>query len=146
VESISHGSRLGTAGAALIVLGALWFAVGAVLLVLALLYGGGPGSLPPSVDVDPNLFAAAPRSAALGILGVAAGAGQLVAGVAIARGGTTWGPRAAIGLALLGAALVAFWLVNGIAAGRPALILLPVLLAYLYVAWASATQGDAGLS
>jgi hypothetical protein len=36
--------------------------------------------------------------------------------------------------------------VNGIAAGRPALILLPVLLAYLYVAWASATQGDAGLS
>ena len=118
-------------------LGALWFAVGAVFLVLALLYGGGPGSLPPSVDVDPNLFGAAPRSAALGIVGVVAGAGQLAAGVAIARGNAALGSRAAFALALLGAALVAFWLVNGVAGGRPSIILLPVLLAYLYVAWAS---------
>ena len=62
MESIpDRSSRLGSAGAALIILGALWFAVGAVLLVLAVLYGGGPGSLPPSVDLDPNLFGAAPR-------------------------------------------------------------------------------------
>lgn len=141
MESIpDRSSRLGSAGAALIILGALWFAVGAVLLVLAVLYGGGPGSLPPSVDVDPNLFGAAPRSATLGLIGVAAGAGQIAAGIAIARGDTAWGARAALGLAALGAALVAFWLVNGIAAGRPALILLPVLLAYLYVAWALAPR------
>ena len=138
-----RSTGFGTAGAALIVLGALWFAVGAVLLVLALLYSGGPGSLPPSVEFDPDLFGAAPRSAALGLIGVAAGAGQLTAGVAIARGNDTWGARAALGLALLGAVLVAFWLVNGIAAGRPSIILLPILLAYLYIAWVSALRARA---
>ena len=60
-----------------------------------------------------------------------------IASLAIARGNAALGSRAAFTLALLGAALVAFWLVNGVAAGRPSIILLPVLLAYLYVAWAS---------
>ncbi len=141
---MSDGStRLGAAGAALMVLGALWFAVGAVLLVLALLYGGGPGSLPPTIDVDPNLFGAAPRSAALGLVGVASGVGQLAAGYAIARGSSAWGVRAALGLAILGATIVALWLVSGIAAGRPALILLPIVGAYLYVASVSALSGRA---
>ena len=122
-------------------LGALWFAVGAVLVVIGLLYGGGPESLPPTLDVDPNLFGAAPRSAALGLIGVAAGAGQLVVGWAVARAYGPWVMRAAFAAGILGAAVVAFWLVNGIAAGRPAIILLPLLLAYLYVAWASAVGG-----
>ncbi len=138
-----RSTRLGAAGGSLMVLGALWFAVGAVLLVLALLYGGGPGSLPPTIDVDPNLFGAAPRSAALGLVGVLAGAGQLGAGYAIARGGSAWAFRAALGLAILGAAIVALWLVSGVAAGRPALILLPILVAYLYVASASVLSGRA---
>jgi hypothetical protein len=138
-----RSSGLGSAGAALIVLGALWFAVGAVLLVLALLYGGGPGSLPHNLDVDPNLFGAAPRSAGLGLLGVAAGAGQIGAGYAIARRGSAWGIRAALGLGILGAAIAALWLVSGIAAGRPTLILLPILVAYLYVASASVLSGRA---
>jgi hypothetical protein len=125
------------------VLGAVWFAVGAVLLVLGMLYGGGPGSLPPTLDVDPNLFGAAPRSAALGLVGAVAGACQIGAGYAIARRDSVWGTRASLGLAILGAAIVALWLVSGTAAGRPALILLPILVAYLYVASASVLSGRA---
>lgn len=141
MESSTDGStHLGGPGAALIVLGAVWFAVGAVLIVLALLYGGGPGSLPPSVDIDPNLFGAAPRSAAIGLFGVAAGAGQVVVGFAVTRAHGPLVARAALAAGVLGTALVGFWLVDGIAAGRPVLVLLPVVGAYLFVTWASAAR------
>jgi hypothetical protein len=132
---------LGGAGATLIVLGALWFAVGAVLLVLALLYGGGPEALPAGIDVDPNLFGAAPRAATLGFIAVVAGVGQLLVGYRLTRTADPWVVRLALAMAALAAALVAYWLVSGVAAGRPAIILTPPLVAYLYVAWTSVRHG-----
>jgi hypothetical protein len=135
--------HLGFAGAALVVLGALWFAVGAVLVVIAVLYGGGPGSLPPNVDVDPALFVAAPRSAAVGFGAVAVGIGQVWAGYLVTRGREAWPARAALALAIVGIAVLASWLVNGLGAGRPVLILLPAILLYLYVAWAAVAAGRA---
>jgi hypothetical protein len=130
-----------SAGAALIVLGAAWFAIGAVLVVLAVIYGGGPGSLPAELDIDPNVFAAAPRSAIFGAFGVLAGAGQILTGHALARRTTGWAGPAALGSGVLGALLLAFWLVTGIGAGRPAVILVLPLLAYAFVAWAALRGG-----
>lgn len=129
------------AGAALIVLGALWFVIGAVLLLLAVIYGGGPGSLPAELDIDPNVFAAAPRSAIFGVFAVLGGGGQVLTGHALARRATGWAGPTALGIAILGALLVAFWLVTGIGAGRPSVILVLPLLAYAFVAWAALRAG-----
>jgi hypothetical protein len=120
----------------LVVLGALWFAVGAVLVVLAWIYGRGTGAIPDSLDFDPALVTAAPRSVALGLVGVAAGVGQAGAGWLAARRTAAWAPRVAGALALAGVALVGFWLVTGLGRGDPVLVLLAPLLAYAYAAWA----------
>lgn len=126
------------AGGTLLVLGGLWFAVGAVLLVLASLYGRGPDSIPANIDFDPALVGAAPRSVGLGLVALAAGLGQVVAGFGALRGSAGWAPRVGLALAAAGAALVAWWLVTGLSAGQPALVLVPVLAAYLYAAIALA--------
>lgn len=125
-------------GATLLVLGGLWFAVGAVLLILAWMYGRGPESIPANLEFDPALVGAAPRSAGLGLAAVAAGLGQVAAGVGTVTGRAGWAPRAGAALAIGGAALTAWWLIAGLSAGQPILILVPALGAYLYAAVALA--------
>ena len=139
MDATSAGSpHRAAAGGTLLVLGGLWFAVGAVLLVLASLYGRGPGNIPGNIDIDPALVGAAPRSAGLGLVAVAAGLGQVTAGFGAMRGRAAWAPRVGVALAAAGAALVAWWLVTGLSAGQPVLVLVPVVAAYLYAAIALA--------
>jgi hypothetical protein len=131
------------AGAVLLVLGGLWFAVGAVLLVLAWLYGRGPESIPANLDFDPALVSAAPRSVGLGLMMLAAGVGQMAAGFGVVRGASGWASRGGALLAAGGAGLVGWWLVSGLAEARPMLILVPALAAYLYAAAALSLGGRA---
>jgi hypothetical protein len=132
---------MGPAGAVLIVLGALWMAIGAVLLVLAWLYRDVT-ALPDWVNVE-----VAPSSSAwlvlgaLGLAAVAAGAGQLASGFVLQRHGDGWPAVLGMILAMVGAGVVAAWLVTGLVHARPVLILLPALVAYLYVASSIAIRG-----
>jgi hypothetical protein len=136
-----RSSHLVAAGAILGVLGALWSAIGAVLLVLSWLYGN-PTSLPDWVAGDPLVGASAPALAPVGILAVGIGLGQVTAGIAASRGSGRWALVVGMILAATGAGVAAVWLFNGVSQGRPAHVLLPALVAYLYAAWALAFRGD----
>ncbi len=129
------------AAAILGILGAVWAAVGAVLLVLAWLYGN-PASLPDWLATDPLVGGSAPALAPIGLLSVAVGLGQVTAGVAATRGTARWALVLGLVLAAVGAGVTAVWLYGGVSQGRPAHVLIPALAAYLYVAWAVAFRAD----
>ncbi|HEX6127994.1 MAG TPA: hypothetical protein VF071_03125 [Candidatus Limnocylindria bacterium] len=119
-------------------LGAVWASVGAVLLALARLAAGG-ASLPDWVSRGVAGGGSSPLTALVGLLVVAAGAGQVLAGVHAARGrARPWAIVTGLLLAAVGAGVCAVWLFAGIAQQRPAWILLPPLAAYLYAGWALA--------
>jgi hypothetical protein len=124
------------------VLGAIWALVGFVLLALAWLLAGG-SSLPDWVSAAAPDGGSGALTALAGLLAVAAGCGQVLAGILVARGRAS--VRVTVGgllLAAAGAVLTALWLLTGVAQQRPAWILLPPLAAYLYAAWALAFQPD----
>jgi hypothetical protein len=124
------------AGAALIVLGALWSAIGAVLVVVSLLYAN-PGSLPDWVDLAPSDLAAAGQLGVLGFAGFLIGLAQLAAGLGLQRS-TGWAAPLGLAAALLGGVVTGSWLVSGLVQGRPAIVLLPLVVAYAYAAAALA--------
>ena len=136
-----RSSHLIAAGVILGILGALWSAIGAVLLVLSWLYGN-PASLPDWLAADPLVGGSAPALAPVGILGVGIGLGQVAAGIAASRGSGRWALVVGMILAATGAGVAAVWLFNGVSQGRPAHVLLPALVAYLYAAWALTFRGD----
>lgn len=132
---------MGSPGAVLIVLGALWAAIGAVLLVLAWLYRDVT-ALPDWVSPDlASTGSAWLGLGAVGLAAVAAGAGQVASGLGLQRRGDGWAAVLGVILAMAGAGVVAAWLVTGLVEGRPVLILLPALAAYLYAALAIAMRG-----
>jgi hypothetical protein len=142
VERIVGRSPHVVAAAAILgILGAVWAAVGAVLVIVAWLYGN-PASLPDWLAADPLVSGSAPALAPTGILAVAVGLGQVAAGVATARGSDRWALVLGLVLSAIGAGVAAVWLYGGMSQGRPAQILLPVLAAYLYAAWAIAFRAD----
>jgi hypothetical protein len=118
------------------ILGSVWFSIGAVLLALAWLYGRGAEAIPATVNLDPGLVSAAPRAGVTGVVAVVAGLGQLTAGFAATRQPGPWAARLGALLALVGAAVVGNWLLGGLSEARPVLVLLPALVTYAYVAWA----------
>lgn len=125
----------------LVVLGSLWSAIGAVLLVMVLL-SANPSALPDWAEPAASDAAALGSLALVGVTGVAAGLAQLASGLAVQRG-VGWGARVGLATALVGGLVTGAWLVGGIARGEPALIFLPVLVAYAHAAWALAIQRPA---
>lgn len=126
------------AGTILVVLGAIWASVGAVLLALARL-AAGAASLPDWVSGGFAGAGSGPLTALVGLLVVAAGAGQVLAGVLAVRGrARPWAIFTGLLLAAIGAGVCGLWLFAGIAQQRPAWILLPPLAAYLYAGWSLA--------
>jgi hypothetical protein len=122
------------AGMVLIVLGALWAAVGAVLVVVSLLWSN-PAALPNWVQPAASDLAAVGRLALVGMTGVVAGGAQLASGLGVQRSAAGWAAWVGLGTAVFGALVTGAWMVTGLAQGQPALIFLPVVAAYVYAAW-----------
>jgi hypothetical protein len=130
--------HLTAAGAALIVLGAVWSAIGAVLVVVSLLYAN-PGSLPDWVDLAASDTAAAGQLGVLGFAGLVVGLAQVAAGLGLQRS-IGWAAPVGLVAALLGGVVIGSWLVSGLVQGRPAIVLLPLVVAYAYAAAALAIR------
>lgn len=140
--SSSGSPHAAVAGTILVVLGGVWASVGAVLLALAGIATGG-AALPEWVSRGVAAGNSVPLTALVGLLVVAAGAGQVLAGVLAARGhARPWAIVTGLLLAAVGAGVCAVWLFAAIAQQRPAWILLPPLAAYLYAGWALAFRTD----
>jgi hypothetical protein len=140
-QAVARSPHLAAAAAILGILGAVWAAVGAVLLVLAWLYGN-PASLPDWLAADPLVAGPAPALAPIGLLALGGGVGQVTVGLAARRGTRRWAMVLGLILAAIGAGVAAVWLFQGVSQGRPAHILIPALAAYLYAAWAVLFRAD----
>jgi hypothetical protein len=136
--------RPSLAGGILAVMGALWALIGAVLIVLAWLYGD-PASLPDWVELDPAAATSPPLGIALvGVAVLAGGVGQVIAGYAVQRRTHGWPPLLGAALGIIGLVVVGGWLVSGLAGGRPVLVLIAPLAAYAYAAAVLVTQALEG--
>jgi hypothetical protein len=129
------------AGVILIVLGSLWAAIGAVLVVVALLWSN-PTALPNWVEPGTSDAAALARLTLVGVTGLVAGGAQLASGLGVQRSSVGWPAWVGLGTAVFGALVTGAWMVSGLGQGQPALIFLPVVAAYAYTAWALAFGRD----
>jgi hypothetical protein len=139
-ESAARPLSISVAGGILIVTGVFAGTIGLVLLVVALV-NTDRSSLPDYLDAVPEGFAG--PAAAIGLLLVAYGAGQTVAGVQAIRA-REWARGAGITLALMGALVLGFAMLAPTwqeGSGAVPVIFAPIIGALIYSAAALASEG-----